>query len=87
MNIIILFWILFVTSIIGYFVTNKNITNKKKVNPRIIDKRNIKPGFLKFLNIPFYPPLTIDQAFLHQEYFDSQYWLYLVFENLNKYHF
>ena len=45
MNIVILFWILFVTSIIGYFMTNKNIMNKKKVNPRIINKRNINQDF------------------------------------------
>ena len=45
MNIIILFWILFVTSIIGYFMTNKNIMSKKKVNQRIINKKNITQDF------------------------------------------
>ena len=45
MNIVILFWILFVTSIIGYFMTNKNIMSKKKVNQRIINKKNITQDF------------------------------------------
>ena len=45
MNIIILFWILFATSIIGYFMTNKNIMSKKKVNQRIINKKNITQDF------------------------------------------
>ncbi len=45
MNIVILFWILFVTSIIGYFMTNKNIVSKKKVNQTVINKKNINQDF------------------------------------------
>ena len=45
MNIVILFWILLVTSIIGYLITNKNVMIKKKVNQRIINKKNINQDF------------------------------------------
>ncbi len=45
MNIVVLFWILCISSIIGYFITNKPVLKNKKITSRVSNKNNQNQDF------------------------------------------
>ena len=45
MNIVLLFWILCFSSIIGYLINNKEIINKGKITSKVLNKNNRNEKF------------------------------------------
>jgi len=45
MNIVVLFWLLCISSIIGYLTTNKPVLKNKKITSRAFNKNNQNQNF------------------------------------------
>ncbi len=45
MNIVVLFWLLCISSIMGYLITNKLVLKNKKITSRAFNKNNQNQNF------------------------------------------